>query len=144
MSANPNSPTQKPNFDQLDRGFLSSFVSRVNAGTFLLIWAAFIFWAFLIVGSSQHSDRVLVTTVGTISGPMVGAIARNFQPCCLTCSLTILPYSSIILLLGISAQFLNLTRLGRTVAAVLRIVMWIIGWLGWFLGGTVSFVHAVS
>ena len=119
-------------------------ISTVRIYSFFLMWATFAFWAFLIVSSSSHGDRALASAAGTITGPMVGAIARNFQPCCLTCSISILPYSATILLVGVVAQFEKLNLPWQKALTVLRILLWVTGWLGWFLGGTISFLHAMG
>ena len=68
----------------------------------------FAIWAFQIVSSSSDGDGAMVCSVATITGPMVGAISRDFQSCCLNCSLSILPYSTVFLGVGIGVQFVKL------------------------------------
>src|SRR4051794_7346627 len=63
---------------------------------------------YLAVSSdAQGSTRdrpVILTTLATISGPFVGAIARNGQGCCLGASLALAAYCAPALAIGLAAQ----------------------------------------
>jgi hypothetical protein len=80
--------------------------------------------------------------VGTITGPFTGAMSRGFQSCCLRFSLTLMAYCAPFLLIGLAVQFIRLPE--RKWPRVLRMSVWIGGWLVWFLGGILSFGHALS
>jgi len=90
----------------------------------------------------DHNTRVWQATLGTITGPLTGAISRGFQRCCLDASLSVMLYCGPVLLIGILFQFIGLPD-GVSVR-VFRMSVWIIGWLVWFLGGIVSFGHALE
>jgi hypothetical protein len=90
----------------------------------------------------DHDTRVLQATLGTITGPLTGAMSRGFQPCCLEFSLRVMLYCGPILAVGLLVQFVRLPD-GRWLGAV-RIGLWVVGGLVWFLGGIVSFAHALS
>lgn len=99
---------------------------------------------YLAVSSGSPSDvrdrPVALTTLATITGPFVGAIARNGQSCCLRFSLTLAAVCGPVLALGLIAQVVPLPfrRGQRTV----RIGLWTLGWLLWLFSGQVSFLHA--
>lgn len=109
------------------------------------IWLCFTAWTYWIAdhGIEQHNHGKLVTltTLGTILGPMTGAISRDCQSCCLAFSLSLLPYCGAILTLGTIPLFVRLPF--ERGASVLRMALWVVGLLGWFFGGIVSFFHAL-
>jgi hypothetical protein len=128
-------------------GYLKNNLTRFHGISFVLLLAGFTLWTYLITSAGVdkgqgHDARVLYTTLGTISGPLTGAIAREWQGCCLRFSLGVMAYGAPILLLGVLLQFVRLPD--RAWAAALRMSLWISGWLIWFLGGIVSFLHALS
>ena len=84
----------------------------------------------------------VAATVGCVSGPFTGAIARGFQSCCWRFSVELFPYCAGLLLGGAAFQFLPLPL--RRPWSVLRLAVWCGGLLGWFGGGLVSFGHALS
>lgn len=123
----------------------SSGRSRLVVFTCLL--AVFTLSTFLITHSGVddgpgHGAFVIQTTLGTITGPLTGAISRGFQGCCLSASLSIMMYCAPILAGGIAAQYCPLPE--RTWARVLKMTLWTAGWLAWFGGGILSFGHALS
>lgn len=120
---------------------------RAHGVIFSGLFGIFTVWTFLITNSglsegAGHARYVLQTTLGTISGPMTGAIARNFQSCCLHASLQLAGYCAPVLAIGAVAQFVG-TPGGKRLRA-LRLVLWTLGWATWFAGGIVSFLHALS
>ncbi len=121
--------------------FQSNF-SKPHLFVFLGIWLSFTALTYWIAehGIEQDSHRKLVvlTTLGTILGPMTGAIARN----CQRFSLSLLPYCGAILVGGTLQLFIKLPF--RRGASALRMTMWVMGLLGWFLGGIVSYGHALE
>lgn len=125
---------------------LENYFTRVHLFVFLGIWLCFTALTYWIaehgIEQDSHGRLVLLTTLGTILGPMTGAISRDCQSCCLAFSLSLLPYCAAILILGAVPLFVKLPF--RRGAFALRMVLWIVGLLGWFLGGIVSFGHALS
>ena len=108
--------------------------------------ASFTALTYLAVSSGSSSDirdrPVVLTTLATISGPFVGAIARHGQSCCLHFSLKLAAICGPILALGLIAQVIPLPfRRGQQ---TVRLLLWTLGWLTWLFGGMVSFVHAFS
>jgi hypothetical protein len=91
---------------------------------------------------ADHDARVIQATLGTIAGPMTGAISRGFQPCCLEFSLGVMLYCGPVLAIGLLVQFLPLPE-GEWLRPF-RLSLWVVGWLVWFLGGIVSFAHALG
>jgi len=110
---------------------------------FASLLALFTILTFLETEGYKSSDGVhpLQATAGTITGPFTGAIARGYQSCCLKVSVTLTAYCAPILLFGVFVQFIRLPegRLSRT----LRMVLWVVGWLVWFLGGILALGHAM-
>ena len=118
-----------------------------HAIVFGVVWMSFTALTFSAVSggltnASQERGLVMMTTLGTISGPMTGAISRRFQSCCLQVSLALLPYAAIGLLTG--AAFQSLPIPSRSGWQVLRLSVWGLGWIVWFGSGIVSFAHALS
>jgi hypothetical protein len=97
--------------------------------------------AFISPRAGQDA-QVLLTTLGTISGPLVGAISRDFQDCCLGFSLAVMAFCGPILLLGALVQYLTMPA--KKWLRVIRMTLWGVGWFVWFAGGIVSFSHALS
>lgn len=90
----------------------------------------------------DHSRQVLVTTLATISGPMTGAIARDFQGCCTRFSVRVLLIISGPAL--VLSTFMQVIRLPfRKGQGIVRMIFWVIGLLLWFLGGFASYGHAL-
>jgi len=111
------------------------------------LWVGFSIVTFLITRTEidrgpDHDKQVLLTTLGTIAGPLMGAIAREFQACCLRFSLQVMACSGPALLAGVLFQVIRLPDLRWVNWA--RMGLWIAGWSVWFLSGNVSFLHALS
>lgn len=143
---NPYEPPRKPSSAGMRRLVQSRF-TRWHGITLAVIWAGFTLLTFSIVyaGADEGSGRaraIILTTMGTILGPMTGAISRDFQSCCLEFSLSLLPYAAAFPIVGTVAQLVRWPF--EWGAGALRMLLWIVGWLGWFLGGIVSFGHALS
>lgn len=95
-------------------------------------------------GDVRQRPRVL-TTLATITGPFVGAVARHGQSCCLDFSLWLAKISGPLLALGLIAQVIPLPRgWPQEGQAVFRVTAWTLGWLAWLISGQVSFIHAFS
>ena len=122
-------------------------LGRMHLVTFGVLLGAFTILTFLITSSGiddgpEHNRQVLLTTAGTLTGPLTGAIARDFQGCCLRFSLWLVLWCSPVLLLGLVSQFILPVTCRRH--RVIRMVLWISGWTVWFMGGIASFGHALS
>lgn len=109
---------------------------------FLLVFSGFTL--FLVCHSKNNEGllNIVVTTLATVTGPMVGAVARDCQSCCLKFSLSLLPWSGAFLAMGILFQIVPLPF--QQFARAVRLTMWVLGLLGWFGGGVISFAHAFS
>jgi hypothetical protein len=120
--------------------------TKAHLFVFLGIWLGFTALTYWIadhgIDDYDHSKLVILTTLSTILGPMTGAISRNCQSCCLAASLGLLPYCGAILAVGTLPLFIKLTF--KWGASALRMAMWVMGLLGWFLGGIVSHGHALN
>lgn len=120
--------------------------SRVHGYIFLGFYGGFAALTFLILNAGSEADRrgnqIVWATLGTVSGPFTGAIARHFQSCCWQFSAMLFPYCGFLLGAGLLAQMIPFPfqRFERGV----RIAMWCLGLLGWFGGALVSFGHALS
>ena len=109
---------------------------------FLLVFSGFTLFLVCHPKNNEGLTNIVVTTLATASGPMVGAVARGCQRCCLKFSLSLLPWSGAFLAVGALFQIVPLPF--RRFARVMRLTMWCLGLLGWFGGGVVSFLHAFS
>jgi hypothetical protein len=109
---------------------------------FLLVFSGFTLFLVCHPKNNEGLANIVVTTLATVSGPMVGAVARDCQSCCLKFSLTLLPWSGAFLAVGTLFQIVPLP-FGRFARAV-RLTLWCLGLLGWFGGGVISFGHAFS
>ncbi len=118
-----------------------------HAVVFGVVWLGFTALTYMAVSgglsnASQERGLVAMTTLGTIAGPMTGAISRRFQGCCLQASMSLLPYAATGLVIGVLFQCLPLPC--RRGWQGLRLSVWGLGWLVWFGSGMVSFAHALS
>lgn len=127
--------------------WIRSRFSRWHLWTALGLWAAFSVLTLWIVseGLDDASDKpqtVAATTLGTVLGPMTGAISRDFQSCCTRFSLSLLPYCVSGLAAGVLVQVV--VPLRPVWLIPIRVTAWIAGLVVWFGGGIVSFGHALS
>jgi hypothetical protein len=121
--------------------------NRTHRTIFLAMWAVFAALTFTVTAMNvPHGpdgyDQVIVATIGTLAGPMPGALSRGCQSCCLRFSLSLFPYAGVALLVAVVPQFLPWAP-GRFGHAV-RLMFWTLGWLGWFATGVLSFGHALG
>jgi len=121
-------------------------LTKAHVIVFACLLAAFTLLTFSATNAgvdkgSEHNTRVLQATVGAITGPLVGAIARGFQGCCLKFSLTIMAYCAPVLVVGLLMPCMR--PADRKWIRVMRMGLWTLGWLAWFMGGMLSFGHAL-
>jgi len=125
---------------------IENHFTKAHAYVFVGIWLCFTALNYWIaehgIEQYDHGKLVFLTTCGTILGPMTGAISRNCQSCCLNFSLSLLPYCGSFLVAGTIPLFLKFPF--QRGASVLRVTFWILGLLGWFVGGFVSYLHALN
>jgi hypothetical protein len=144
MDINPYQPSATPNIPAKPTSASGSRFGRARLYVFLVIWLGFTIWTYLIVSSGLSAptrSRVALTTASTILGPMTGAISRDMQGCCLRFSLSLLPYCAASVGIAAVAQMVRLPF--ERFAGAVRMLLWILGWTGWFMGGIVSFIHAL-
>lgn len=123
--------------------FIENSLSRKHVAIFAAIWLLFAIVTFFITNAGlDDKGRVLLTTAGTVLGPMTGALARDWQSCCLQFSLGLLPYCGPALIGAVAFQFIPLPL--KRGATAIRLTVWTMGLLVWFMGGIVSFGHALS
>ena len=126
------------------RHLLQNF-SRVHMYIFLGFYLAFAALTFFAFNAGSESDRrdhgMAAATIGAVSGPFTGAIARRFQSCCLQFSFSIFPYCALFLGVGVVFQIVPLPF--QRFARAARLTLWCLGLLGWFGGVLVSFAHAL-
>ncbi len=120
--------------------------SRVHLYLFLGFYVVFAAMTFFALNAGSESDRrenaISAATIGVVSGPFTGAIARHFQSCCVEFSLSISPYCAVAL--GIGGLFQIVPLPFQRFARATRLTLWCLGLLGWFGGVLVSFLHALS
>jgi hypothetical protein len=106
----------------------------------LLVFTGLTLAACLDGSASDLRERhILAATMGTITGPFTGAIARPSQSSCLRCGWELLPYCGGILAAAFCLQmFPSFLRRGA------RLSCWVLGWLAWFGGGVLSLMYAFS
>lgn len=83
---------------------------------------------------------VALTTLATITGPVVGAIARDNQSCCLEFSLLLAAICGPVLALCVVAEVVPLPL--RRERTALRLSLRTIGWFVWHAIGQFPFMHA--
>lgn len=112
----------------------------------LAIWTFFTIANFAILCAALDGQNkyiyTLLTTAATITGPLTGAIARQWQSCCTEFSLKIMMFCAPVLLFGTIFQLIKLPF--EKFAGAIRLFLWIVCILIWFLGGILSFGHALS
>jgi hypothetical protein len=119
--------------------------SKRHLHIFLTILILFTIANFAILCAAMDSwdnfKYVVLTTAATITGPLTGAIARQWQSCCAEFSLKIMMFCAPVLLFGTIFQ---LIKLPFKKASAIRLSIWFICLLMWFLGGILSFGHALE
>ena len=89
----------------------------------------------------RHNHNYAATAL-TVLGPFTGAIARPSQKSCLRFAWGLFPYCAGILSVGAILQFVRLPFSRGAKAS--QMVVWVIGLLGWFGGGVLSLLFALS
>jgi hypothetical protein len=110
---------------------------------FTVVFSALTFWALIHQSPSDWRDNHNFTaTLLTISGPFTGAIARPSETSCLRFAWGLFPYCAGILSLAVFCQSVRLPF--KRGAKAMQIVVWVLGLVGWFGGGVLSLLFALS
>ena len=122
-------------------------ITRTHLGVLAGLLVAFSLLTFLATDAlldegPDHALHVALATLGTITGPMTGAIARSGHSGCLDFSLLLLAWCAPALAAGVGLQFLG--GPGGRFARALRMGAWAAAWFAWFGGGIVSLGHALE
>jgi len=121
-------------------------VGRTHLFVFLAGYLLFAGLTGFVLSKQSPSDRRenlnVAATLGAVSGPLTGAIARNFQSCCLEFSMKLLPYCAGVGIAGLAFHFLALPD--RHPARAVRLAIWALAVFVWFGGGVLSLGHALS
>lgn len=120
--------------------------SKKHLFMFLAILVLFTIANFaILLAALNGQDKykyVFLTTAATITGPLTGAIARQWQSCCAEFSLKIMMFCAPVLLFGTIFQLIKLPF--KKYASAIRLLIWFLCLLIWFLGGILSFGHALE
>ena len=81
-------------------------------------------------------------TLLAILGPFTGVILRPFEPYCWQVAWWFFPYCAVFLMAGGLFQFVPLPF--QRGAQVLRLAIWVLGLLGWFVGGFLSLLCSME
>lgn len=121
--------------------------TRTHRTIFLVMWAVFAALTFTVTAMNvprgpDDFGQVIMATIGTLAGPMPGALSRGCQACCLRFSLGLFPYAGAALMVAVVPQFLPWPpgQFGKS----MRLALWTLGLLGWFGTGILSFGHALG
>jgi len=116
------------------------YFTKTHLHSFLIIYILFTLWLipFLhkLIDAQDHLRRIIITTLSSITGPMLGAVARDFAVEGLQPSLTLLMITVPILLAGILFQFVK--DFDKAWVKNLKLVIWYLAWLFWFSTGMLS------
>jgi hypothetical protein len=110
---------------------------------FSAVFSALTFWTLIHQSPSDwRENHNFTATLLTVSGPLTGAIACPSQTDCWRFGWRIFPYCAAILLFALFCQLVRLPS--QRVAMAVRIAFWVLGLLGWFGGGVLSLLFALS
>lgn len=110
---------------------------------FIAAFSALTLWVLARQGPSDwHHNRNFTATLLTVSGPFTGAIARPTTSDCLTFAWKLFPCCGAILALAVVVQWAPLPF--QRGATAIKMTFWVIGLLGWFGGGVLSLMYALS
>jgi hypothetical protein len=112
--------------------------ARFTARHAALAGIAYLLSAGLVLAAFRSPLRAAEVALG----PFAGGVAREWQSCCAANSLALAPYASALLAAGVAAQFLLVPV--SPWRARLRLFVWGAAWLGWFLFGVLSYLHALE
>ena len=125
----------------------SSLWTLTHLWTFLVLWGFWTTLVFYIVDRGLdvgpgHNRMVAISTLMSVTGPLVGGISRSGQGCCMEVSWKVAAMAAPFLLIGIAAQILPWSR--HPLAVGMKYFLWIAGWVLWFASGILPMGHAFS
>ena len=128
---------------------MSVFNNQFRRIHFYVLWGLIAVFSTLTLGmlilqspSDWRDNHNFSATVLVVSGPFTGAIARPSSSSTLGFSWALFPYCAGILLVGVLLQFVRLPF--KQGARSIQMVFWVLSLLGWFGGGFVSLMYALS
>ncbi len=152
--------------DQFHPGQTNPYVpEEVNAGEFIarqqrrksfsathwwIIATLWFVWTIIymsLVVAHQRNDperlkSLILTPLFTAVAPLLGAMLRDFQGCCLQVSLGVLFWA---LPIPIAAALLQWCwNPKQLILRIIRMLIWMIAWMLWFASGILPFGHAMS
>lgn len=112
--------------------------------TLWFVWTI-IYMSLVVAHQRNDPERLkslILTPLVTAVAPLLGAMLRDFQGCCLQVSLGVLFW---VLPIPIAAALLQWCwNPKHMILKVIRILIWMIAWLLWFSCGILPLGHALS
>lgn len=112
--------------------------------TLWFVWTL-IYMSLVIVHQSNDPERLkslMLTPLFTAVAPLLGAMLRGFQGCCLQVSLSVLYWALPIPMAAVLLQWCwNPMHL---ILRIVRMLIWLTAWMLWFAAGILPLGHAMS
>ncbi len=112
--------------------------------TLWLMWT-FIYMFLVVAHQRDYPERLkslMLTPLITAVAPLMGAMLRGFQGCCLQVSLGVLMWALPIPIGVVLLQWNWNSQ--HQILRIVRLLIWLIAWMLWFASGMVSLGHAMS
>jgi len=94
--------------------------------------------------SDLRERHITAATLGVLSGPFTGALARGpSHHDCVQFGWKLMPYCGGLLAAACGMQLVRFPFRHHD-AELIRLVGWLAGWLSWFVGGILSLAYAFS
>lgn len=112
-----------------------------------ILWFVWTIFYMFVVVSHQRGDpewlrSLMLTPLFTAVAPLMGAMLRGFQGCCLQVSLEVLMWAVPV---PISAALLQWSwNPEHQIRRIVRLLIWLIAWMLWFASGILPLGHAMS
>ncbi|MFO1003009.1 MAG: hypothetical protein U0936_21975 [Planctomycetaceae bacterium] len=112
--------------------------------TLWFVWTI-IYMSLVVAHLSNDPERLkslILTPLFTAVAPLLGAMLRGFQGCCLQVSLSVLFWT---LPIPIGAALLQWCwNPQHLILRIIRMLIWMIAWMVWFASGILPLGHAFS
>ena len=111
------------------------------------LWAVWTIICMSLIVAHQRDDPerlecLMLTPLFTAVAPLLGAMLKGFQGCCLQVSLGVLFWALPIPILAALLQWCWNPK--QLILRVIRMLIWMIAWMLWFASGILPFGHAMS